>query len=185
MTISSTEITIIKNLKGIIKISQKTIKMDSDIKECILMPINYQDRLLGFIVAFSDIQIEIDEETIKLLRMFSTQIAPVIHSTKSQTKEKIQIDTYFSQIIKNKLDIINSLFPWITFIIGLILGLLGGIGIIYGVVKSRIKEKPIKEKKPSPEKKPEVKKIKPERVVPKKKRKIRLRKKPKKGYVKR
>ena len=130
-----------------IKIADKKIKIDSDIQECIFSPINYQDYLLGFIVAFFDLKSELGEEIIKLLKMFSTQIAPIIHSTKSKMKEKIISDTYFSQIIKNKLEEINSLPKPLSFAILRVImsdkaiNIKDGISRLKGFIKKTINSK--------------------------------------------
>ena len=108
-TLSPTDISSFKISKGMLTISGKKIKIGTDINKCVLTPINFQDQLLGFIVTFYNMNGEMDEEKFKLLKMFSTQIAPIIHSSGSVSGNNIQSETSLTYTIRNKLDNRNNL----------------------------------------------------------------------------
>jgi len=82
--ISSSKETIINIVNNELNIANSRIPIDNELKQCILIPIDFHIRVLGFILVFLNHK-EIEEitNTIKLLKIFTTQIAPIIHSSTS------------------------------------------------------------------------------------------------------
>jgi len=96
--------TVIDNLKGEISISDDRIPVDNSFKKCILIPIDFHVKLLGFIAVFPDAnEIEDISDSIKLLKIFSNLIAPIVSSSTGKLQKVVDAERKVSSIIEEKI----------------------------------------------------------------------------------
>ncbi|RKY51840.1 MAG: hypothetical protein DRP89_08665 [Candidatus Neomarinimicrobiota bacterium] len=108
INISLIETTNVLNLKNGIKINGTNLKGDDVLNRCVLFPIRYLEKLLGYIGIFQ-IQGNIfsKEDEIKLLNILATQIAPLFQTSR-QYEDKLFISSesyekFFYNIVNERI----------------------------------------------------------------------------------
>ncbi len=102
--ISNSNVTILKDLIGKINITGQEIPIDKNLKTCIIVPINFHINLLGYIVVFlEENELDESENIIKLLKIFSTQIAPILHSSIKEVEAEKAFEFKMAGIIETSI----------------------------------------------------------------------------------
>jgi len=102
--ISEIDVTIIENLENEIRISDNKIPVGKTYKKCVLIPITFHIKLLGYIVFFPDeTESQSLNDTTDLLKIFSNQIAPIIFSSTENLKKQVDAEHRVSKIIEQKI----------------------------------------------------------------------------------
>ncbi len=108
INISFTEATHVLNLENGIEINGNNLEVDDVLNRCVLFPIRYLEKLLGYIGVFQ-IQGNIfsKEDEIKLLNILATQIAPLFQTSR-QDEDRLLISSesyekFFYNIVNERI----------------------------------------------------------------------------------
>ncbi|MFC2088028.1 response regulator [Calditrichota bacterium] len=100
----SSKATELTDLNGVLNISDSVIPIDESLKRCIIVPINFHIHLAGYIIVFlGEQEITESDNLVKLLKIFSTQIAPVLHSFFQETDRIRSVENNVSKFIGQKI----------------------------------------------------------------------------------
>lgn len=103
--VSLTDATIVVDLVKGMKIGDRQIKIDKDMNQILLIPIQYFDDILGFFGVFQiDIEFYTLEDEVKLLKILATQIAPIFQNISTKDKQYFEAQSTFDESIYKIID---------------------------------------------------------------------------------
>lgn len=103
--VSLTDATIIVDLPKELKIRDRQIKIETDMNQVLLIPIQYFDDILGFFGIFQiDKEFYTLEDEVKLLKILATQIAPVFQNISNKDKQYFETQSTFDESIFKAID---------------------------------------------------------------------------------
>ncbi|MDP8237839.1 MAG: response regulator [Candidatus Hatepunaea meridiana] len=118
--ISLKEPTVLTDIKNGLFISNKKIEKEQNLTCCFLIPIRYTDALLGFMGIFQiDEEVPTVEDEVRLLKVLSTQVAPIFQALETEIQVVDDGDLPFDSIImnavKNELSTAAQLNSYVSF----------------------------------------------------------------------